>query len=374
MWRLITVSSIWFCIGALTAYQILLPAKTAAPALPSAEPMSASSVAPVVAFNQSFIQQLSADHNLDLSDPLAVFAAVFKALPSDVDVLPTENYFYWSFYQAGRSIWGNIRFEATRKDPLRVSFGYFIKHNYPQKRSDLKQGSRVSYLGADDNLQIKQPDPFTYILRFKGKQVRFRLNSISQEPPAQIPLLDSEEFMERTLDESGWQFLVVFDSEQRQFRFIVDSSVAHPDQLITVKESLLLGRLSGFSFYRDTNNRLILIGVDSTNIRRNNYYDGPFDQLADNFVDSDKRKARIEEAYPSVRGRIDKLGIFVDSTGRQLTRRVAITPYYSYSSVGALMRFFDSCKKNKSEHSLIGCLTADHKQKRGRSPLLNKID
>ena len=82
--------------------------------------------------------------------------------------------------------------------------------------------------------------------------------------------------------------------------------------------------------------RKILVAIRSQNATRNDYYDGPFDQLADNYVDEARVSAYMVRASPSLRGRIDKFGYF---TGRDKPSRVSISPYYVYFSDKALRAF-----------------------------------
>ena len=50
-------------------------------------------------------------------------------LPDEVNVYPTENYYYFKFYEAGREVWGNIRLDVDYRKEGEVSFAYFSKLN-----------------------------------------------------------------------------------------------------------------------------------------------------------------------------------------------------------------------------------------------------
>ena len=65
------------------------------------------------------------------------------------------------------------------------------------------------------------------------------------------------------------------------------------------------------------------MAVRGQNATRNDYYDGPFDQLADNYVDEVGISGYIVRASPALLGRIDKNGYFTDSAR---SSRVSISP------------------------------------------------
>ena len=81
--------------------------------LASATPVLAEARKPpsgTVSYNQQFIEGLRG--TVALNDEMAVFEHIFASLPGEVVVYPTENYYYWKFTTAGRTIWGNIRLDA----------------------------------------------------------------------------------------------------------------------------------------------------------------------------------------------------------------------------------------------------------------------
>jgi hypothetical protein len=96
----------------------------------------------------------------------------------------------------------------------------------------------------------------------------------------------------------------------------------------------LVGRRTGFAFYRDHRlERKILIGAFAANSTLNNYFDGPFDQLPENFIEGDTLRQAIIASDPSAKGQIDRLGNFADGEGRYL-----IHPYMLYRREADLQR------------------------------------
>ena len=76
-----------------------------------------------------------------------------------------------------------------------------------------------------------------------------------------------------------------------------------------VADRILIGQRTGFAYYLDDKlDRKILVGVFEGNARVNNYFDGPFDQLPDNFLEGDTLRQIILEVEPSLAGQIDRFG------------------------------------------------------------------
>jgi hypothetical protein len=73
----------------------------------------------------------------------------------------------------------------------------------------------------------------------------------------------------------------------------------------------------------------------------NNYYDGPFDQLADNYVDQTNISEYMIKASPGLEGRLDKYGHFLERDG---SSHLAISPYFVYFSDSALQSFVQTLR------------------------------
>jgi hypothetical protein len=86
-----------------------------------------------------------------------------------------------------------------------------------------------------------------------------------------------------------------------------------------------------------------LIGVFRANSELNNYFDGPFDQLPENFIEGEALRQGIIESDASVRGRIDRLGHFHDGSGRYL-----IHPYMLYRTQAELNRVHECATRAES--------------------------
>ena len=107
------------------------------------------------------------------------------------------------------------------------------------------------------------------------------------------------------------------------------------DEMSPIKatDRILIGKRTGFAFYR-YGGRKILIGVSARQSRLNTYFDGPFDQLPENFIEGEALREAIVSADPRVKGEIDRLGNFSDGNSRYL-----IHPYLPYRQASDLMVF-----------------------------------
>ena len=306
-----------------------------------------------VSLNQGFIEGLYGAVKLD--DEMAVFAHVFNALPDKVTVYPTENYFYWSFNTNGRAIWGNFRFDAGDRDQGILHLGYF-EYDENGKFQDYDGWDKT--ITAKDGVALKKVSRFVYSVTYKGRTVIFRLNDIGMAPPRKAKLAPGEIYIGPVFDESGVKFFLVFLKSQNHFIYVVNEDGAPPETFRALKDlHTVVGRRTGFAYYLDKpNNRKILIAVNGANARRNNYYDGPFDQLPDNYADKTNIKKYLELAYPHVKGKINKYGVLKAEKGN----RVAISSYRIYTSEDQL-GFVESCRKTHQPTTakFYACITPD---------------
>ncbi|MEO8426978.1 MAG: hypothetical protein ABI651_07700, partial [Verrucomicrobiota bacterium] len=155
---------------------------------------------------------------VDPEDIDAYFWHVFSRLPEEVTVYPSENYYYFVDCIRGMQIWGNIRLPAGRRERGILSFAYAEFVEFPTG-SDPSL-SRAKYFTEADALTIEEIDKFTYVVKFNRRSVRFRLHKISQEPPKLFSLRPDELFVERTFDESGIQFFLLFNTNRNYFSWV----------------------------------------------------------------------------------------------------------------------------------------------------------
>lgn len=272
-------------------------------------------------------------------DPISVFRYVFSSMTEEVNVYPTENYYYFQVVLGGVPIKGNIGLPAHRLDDGIVNFAYEEDYaitdiNHPARHRELT-------LKAKDGVFVRRITDFKHAITFENKTVIFNLNDVGTAPPKKAILPPHETFVGPSFDESGLQFYLIFNQKCNALFWILNEDEFVPEQFLSYTSTVLVGRRTEFAFYDDReNNRRILIGVKDDNVVKNTWYDGPFDQLPDNYIKTGRvvLQKYIESCYPFTKGRIDKYGISLEKKDV----RVPIAPYVSYSSKDQLVKLIDS--------------------------------
>lgn len=313
-------------IGAVAGLGALLPDAIA----DGGEPV------PTLTTNQRIIEEQLRRADLDIADRLAVFRFVFGRLSDEVRVYPTENYYYFRFLLNGVDYAGNIRLAASDRDKGVVHFAYFADANAWTREGDMNYEPLTSAQGVT----VTRLEALKYRVSFEGRTVTFLLNDLSSVRPPDGLLQGSEVYLGPIFDESAIQFYLVYNPDLKLFHYILNETAPVPDDLAPMAEAghVLIGRRTGFAFYADDRGkRKILIGVHAANTLVNNYYDGPFDQLPDNFNSDERLRMAVEASDPSVAGRLDRFLYFDTGEGRYL-----IGPYLQYSDQSQLLPF-DRC-------------------------------
>lgn len=314
----------------------------------------ASAQSSAVSFQQHMTEGLY--QTVDVADELHVLRHVLTALPKVVTVYPSENYYYFSFWANGQKYTGNLRLSPHERDRGFVHFAYFKFNPDPKHPDDFESWYKL--LGKEDGVHVSRLGDLRYSIEFQNDVVEFRLNSLSQEPPKEGFLREGERFLQRTWDESGIRFILTFSELTRSFHWSLDSENSYSLELEALAEDVAWDPMSGFVFYADPQlERRLLIGVSALNTKQNNYYDGPFDQLADNDMTKYPLGQWIEAAYPYTRNRVDSYGVFTDLKGS----RVAITPYYSYDEPEELVELVDACRYRDAD-DFFACMNYDYKR------------
>jgi hypothetical protein len=346
------VSLLMLFILALSAACQGADAQPEAEEMETAVPPSSGATNPAAAnllFNEEIIEGLS-DDSVDIEDVDAVFWRVFSGLPDDVTVYPSENYYYFILFSDRTQIGGNIRLPAGRRERGVLSFGY---SEFIEFASRSGTGiSRSKFYTKADGVDIEEIDPFTYLVQYDGKAVTFHLHELSQEPPHSFSLGENEIFIERTFDESGYQFFLLYNEKDNYFFWVLNEEEKIPDILEELEEDLLVGKRSGFAFWVDEQheNRKVLLGVRRLSVTRNDFYDGPFDQLADNYAEETNVAEYMQLAYPALRGRIDKYGYYTD---RERPMRVALSNYFSYFAQSDLLPLAERVREAADPYGYI---------------------
>ena len=288
----------------------------------------------------------------DIKDPMAVFAYVLGGLPGRVTVYPTENYYYFKFIHAGAPIAGNLRLDPRNRDQGKIYFGYYEDH------ADWKQDGFEQSLELDSarNVTVERVENLVYRVTYQGTSVVFALNDVSQHKPPAGAIGADERLIGPVFDESGIRFFLVYNAKAKTFHYILDEIERMPDELEPLRRSdrILIGKRTGFAYYRDHRlDRKILIGVFEQNVRLNTYFDGPFDQLPENFIEGETLRQAIVNSESELKGKIDRLGHFL----KDEENRYAITPYMQYRTANDLLLFIaapptEECRRRPTTAAL----------------------
>jgi hypothetical protein len=304
--------------------------------------------------HQSYVEELGRSTDVPLDNIKDTFAWVLSNLPDRVKVYPTENYYYFRFMHNGMNFAGNIRLDAEDRDDGKVHFAYF--EDMQEYLSDPKMLYRVFDKVA--GVTVDKVDRLLYRISYRGKSVLFELNNLSGVKPPQNTIRAEETYIGPVFDDSAIRFFLIFNTRLKIFYYVLDETVKVNEEFANAKETdrILIGKRTGFAFYRDVRTgRKILIGVFEANTRVNNYFDGPFDQLPDNFIEGDALQKALIESHPNLAGRIDRLGHFSDGSGR-----VAIAPYAVYRTESDLLPFHN-CAVDKAvpAENYFACFVMD---------------
>jgi len=321
----------------------------------SADPLDSG--IPYFSRNEHWVEGFWATpEGVDINDIDTVFWWIFSDLPDEVNVYPSENYFYYMFYSDSRQFWGNIRLAAGYRDKGELSFAYFEFDEFAGIGRE--KFTQAKIYKPEDGVEIEKVDRFTYIVRYNGKAVTFHLYQLSQEPPKMFSLKANEEFVERTLDESGYKFFLIFNNEKDYFFWVLNEEDGVPDVLDPIVEydDIVVGRRSGFAFWIDPLGRKVLASIRQHSVTRNDYYDGPFDQLADNYAEEVKIQEYMIRANPAIDGRINEYGYYIiDQYGKPVERplRVALSVYQTYYTESQFTTFIQRAKTTSDPYFYI---------------------
>jgi hypothetical protein len=297
---------------------------------------------PKLETNQAYVEELAQTTKLETGDLMAVFDYVVSKLPEHVKVYPTENYYYFWFVQGGIRHAGNIRLDASNRDDGKVIFAYF------EDTSVWYDDAEVKYriLDASQGVKLEKEGDLVYRLTYKDKSVTFVLNDLRGVKPPPDAVEPDETYLGPIFDESAIQFYLLFNKRLKIFHYVLNETGAVPDQFFSPKrkDRILVGKRTGFAFYRDHRlNRKILIGAYQGNMRANNYFDGPFDQLPDNFLEGEALRDAILAVRPQLKGEIDRFGASPDGS-----IRFNIGPYVPYNELTDLDQI-DACARKKQQ-------------------------
>ena len=295
---------------------------------------------PPLKTNEAYVDGVMRKSTLAIDDPMAVFAYVLDSLPDRVKVYPTENHYYFSFDLNGIRYAGNIKIDAQLRTEGKVEFSYY------EDRGPWLPDAKATALALDAarGVSVEQVDPLAYRISYRNKSVVFALNDLAQVKPPAAALTADDRFIGPIFDDSAVRFFLVFNSRLKVFHYILDETVTPADVFVPAPVGhgrILIGKRTGFAVYRDQQcERKILIGAYAPNVAANNYLDGPFDQMPDNFIVGDAYRDAILAVEPDLKGQINRYGSFPDGA------RFAVETYMEYREPKDL-EIFDRCATSR---------------------------
>ena len=290
--------------------------------------------------NEHFIRNLYTD--VDIKDPKAVFRYVYQQLDDEVTVFPSENIYYLKFTLLGKIYYCTITMYIDDREKGVLGFAYVSREEHKSRQKYFPMLGDFHDFSRKEGLVMKKIDEFTYSTTYLGKTVTFHLFNDGIKPPKKAKLRADEVFVGPSFDESGLRFFLVFNKTISKLYWVLNEDEFVPETFYEFSDNLVIGDRTEFAFYNDKeNNRKIMVGVEGENVMQNNWYDGPFDQLPDNYVKTGQLQVQkyLEAHYRYYEGKIDKYGNFLNQKGS----RIAVAPYIVYFSHDQL-HFVDSLK------------------------------
>ena len=295
--------------------------------------------------NETEIGEVLRDGGVSIDDPLAAFGAVLKNLPERVQVYPTENYLYFRFTQKGTVYVGNIRLAAADRDQRQGEF--LLQRAADRLECRPEKPSRGARSGAgrhgregraaDLSRHARRPRPSSSrsticprSSRRRARCGRTRNSSgrCSMNPP-------SASFW---CSIHGSRCFITFSTKPR--RSPTSSSrrrAASPSRSASAPALPSIRSTAGKSWSASIERQS----------RLNNYLDGPFDQLPENFIEGEALREAILPSIRAPRARSTGSATSPDGSGRFL-----IGPYLLYR-LPAISR----------------CLRAASRRRRSRRPI-----
>ncbi len=297
-----------------------------------------------VQLNAAFVDGLYT--SLDFKSPRRVFETVFASLGDNPIVYPSEGCYYFKMAMNGQYVGGTISFPVEARDTGFATFNFVTISEDKFESPDMHGPSGALRLDTMDGCSVTQSGRDRYDVSYQGRTVHFRMYMGDTIPPAPGQLLAEEEYVGPSFDESGLRFYLLFNRRVERLYWMLNESGFVPEQFRTIDTGVVLGGRTGFVFYSDTaRERKILIGVDSANAAQNNWYDGPFDELPDSYIQRGtvRIKQYLVRHYGLDSNTIDRYGRFKRSRGI----RVPVAPYHDYGN----LREFTYLRQLRADHS-----------------------
>ncbi|MGP5315201.1 hypothetical protein ACTXLD_07220 [Psychrobacter faecalis] len=289
--------------------------------------------------NEKMINELYLENELNIDNVDEVFEYVLSQTDDTLTIYPSEGYYYFSFYHQGNLIKGNLLVGHKLRQQGTLSFIYFYDIA-GKERGEFKTHHKLYKTSAE--FSLKKTKPNLYQLNFKKIKKNIKINQLVTDASF-VNTLEQHGFEVNIpmMDESGVQFYLAFYPATNNFYYINDLS-RDDEFYYTLGEGLKVGARTEF-VYLPMDKFAILVGVNAANIYKNNYYDGPFDQLPDEALEGINYKSYLYKVNPSWKEQIYDDGYFINDS----TARVGLTNYFEYLSLDEFQKI-QPCVSDKN--------------------------
>lgn len=279
---------------------------------------------------------------------------VFERTPELIIVWPSESYYYFTADTSDGEYAGNFRFTEIGEGA--ATFAIF-----PVGRNNQRDVGRVLPLVEETGFTAHRVWGSLFEVKYRAhtRLVWVEEGSAHLRQPAILGL--DEQWLSWLRDESGTPFHLVYDLNDNGFFFVLDESGGVESDLVSYGDGangdFIVSSRTEFVFLQEHDPlRKILVGVRSSNIESNSYFDGPFDQIPGHLP----LRELIYQSYPYLKlGGVDEFGFYCMADGM----RAAITPYFQYSTKEEFLENASRCADMSSSHSeRRSCLTFDEKR------------
>lgn len=312
--------------------------------------------------NNSYINGLYTNENAKKT--ATVFHYVFRHLEDEVTIYPSENYYYFNLALRGRTLSGDIHLDVLNIDSGVVQFGFVEKFEDRTRAVGRYRPGWTGDFGPGQGVEVERINDFRYAVTYGGRTVIFNLYNGDTVPPVKARLMADEEYVGPSFDESGLRFFLIFNRTIGRLYWVLNEDGFVPEEFRRLTDHIAIGDRTEFAFYLDSvNNRKILVGVQGLNVAHNNWFDGPFDQLPDNYVKTGRVEMRkyLERHFGYRPGTLDRYGNYVNDPGA----RAAVAPYARYFEPADLAFVDSSLAAGLTGAGLYGELTRERFDLRG---------
>lgn len=311
-----------------------------------------------IKLNQNYIEEImNTQKKVEVTKPLDVFEFVFNFLPEEVTVYPSENYFYYEFINQGVTYQGNIGLFRDTLEKNSINFGYYIKSGHVFE--EIGDIFKYSTLDKKDGVIVQNIDTYKSTITYNNKTVTFNFYKFNLEENNKLKLRPNEILIAPTLDESGIAFYLIYNTYMKRFYWVLNEHSMFNEKLIKYNNDLSFSKRTDFIYLNDIDfDRKVLIGVNYYNIRKNNWFDGPFDQMPDNIICNGNTilLPYLKEAFPSEANNFDKFGNYLNDEDS----RIAISSYTTYLSFNNIKTKVSTLRlENSTTIDIIERLTAN---------------